>query len=78
MALLSNILREILTLVGTPLLVRLLGPLAPISCGGASTMDTTLPVIARYAGREWIFISIVHAMILDFSVPFWVILFCSL
>ncbi len=77
-ALLSNILREILTLVGTPLLVRLLGPLAPISCGGSSTMDTTLPVIARYAGREWIFISIVHAMILDFSVPFWVILFCSL
>ena len=77
-ALLSNILREILTLVGTPLLVRLLGPLAPISCGGASTMDTTLPIIARYAGRDWIFVSIVHAMILDFSVPFWVIIFCTL
>ena len=77
-ALLSNILREILTLVGTPLLVRLLGPLAPISCGGASTMDTTLPIIARYAGRDWIFISIVHAMVLDFSVPFWVIFFCTL
>lgn len=76
--LLSNILREILTLVGTPLLVRLLGPLAPISCGGASTMDTTLPIIARYAGRDWIFISIVHAMVLDFSVPFWVIFFCTL
>ena len=66
------------TLVGTPLLVRLLGPLAPISCGGASTMDTTLPIIARYAGRDWIFVSIVHAMILDFSVPFWVIFFCTL
>ncbi len=77
-ALLSNILREILPLVGTPLLVRLLGPLAPISCGGASTMDTTLPIIARYAGRDWIFVSIVHAMILDFSVPFWVIFFCTL
>ena len=77
-ALLSNILREILTLVGTPLLVRLLGPLAPISCGGASTMDTTLPISARYAGRDWIFVSIVHAMILDFSVPFWVIFFCTL
>ena len=77
-ALLSNILREILTLVGTPLLVRLLGPLAPISCGGASTMDTTLPIIARYAGRDVIFISIVHAMVLDFSVPFWVIFFCTL
>ena len=77
-ALLSNILREILTLVGTPLLVRLLGPLAPISCGGASTMDTTLPIIARYAGRDWIFVSIVHAMFLDFSVPFWVVFFCTL
>ena len=77
-ALLSNILREILTLGGTPLLVRLLGPLAPISCGGASTMDTTLPIIARYAGRDWIFVSIVHAMILDFSLPFWVIFFCTL
>ena len=77
-ALLSNILREILTLVGTPLLVRLLGSLAPISCGGASTLDTTLPIIARYAGRDWIFVSIVHAMILDFSVPFWVIFFCTL
>ena len=77
-ALLSNILREILTLVGTPLLVRLLGPLAPISCGGASTMDTTLPIFARYAGRDWFFVSIVHAMILDFSVPFWVIFFCTL
>lgn len=77
-ALISNIMREILTLLFTPLLVRLLGPLAPISCGGASTMDTTLPIITRYAGREWIFVSIVHAMILDFSVPFWVIFFCTL
>ncbi|MDO5484264.1 MAG: lysine exporter LysO family protein [Desulfovibrionaceae bacterium] len=77
-ALLANILRELFTLLCAPLLVRWLGPLAPISCGGASTMDTTLPVIARYSGREWIFVSIVHAMVLDFSVPFWVTLFCSL
>jgi uncharacterized membrane protein YbjE (DUF340 family) len=41
-------------------------------------MDTTLPVITRYCGKEWIFVSIVHAMILDFSVPFWVIFFCTL
>ncbi|MBQ3059090.1 MAG: lysine exporter LysO family protein [Desulfovibrio sp.] len=77
-ALLANILRELITLLATPLLIRLLGPLAPISCGGASTMDTTLPVIARYCGREWVFISIAHAMVLDFSVPFWVMFFCSL
>ena len=77
-ALISNIARELATLLLTPLLARYLGPLMPITCGGASTMDTTLPVITRYCGKEWIFISIVHAMILDFSVPFWVIFFCTL
>ena len=77
-ALISNIARELITLLLTPLLARHLGPLIPISCGGASTMDTTLPVITRYCGKEWIFVSIVHAMILDFSHPFWVIFFCTL
>ena len=77
-ALLANIFRELFTLVFTPLLVRLLGAPAPIMCGGASTMDTTLPGITRAAGTLWTFPSIVHAMVLDFSVPFWVTLFCSL
>lgn len=77
-ALMSNIMREIVTLLCVPLVVRFVGAPAAISCGGASTMDTTLPVIARYAGREWVFIAIVHAMVLDFSVPFWVIFFCTL
>ncbi|WP_296305580.1 lysine exporter LysO family protein [uncultured Desulfovibrio sp.] len=76
-SLMANILRELITLVFAPLLVRWISPLAPISCGGASTMDTTLPVIARCAGQQWVFVSIVHAMILDFSVPFWVTFFCT-
>lgn len=77
-ALLANIMRELLTLLCAPLLVRFWGPLAPISCGGASTMDTTLPTIARHSGKEWIFVSILHAMTLDFTVPFWVLFFCGL
>ena len=77
-ALISNILRELFTLLFTPLLVRFMGPTAAISCGGASTVDTTLPVITRYAGNQWVFISIVHALVLDFSVPFWGTFFCSI
>lgn len=76
-ALMANILRELITLIFAPLLVRWISPLAPISCGGASTMDTTLPVITRCAGQQWVFVSIVHAMIIDFSVPFWVTFFCT-
>ena len=77
-ALMANITRELLTFVAAPVIVRFLGPECLISCGGASTMDSTLPTVARHAGVQWTFISIVHAMLLDFSVPFLVPFFCSL
>lgn len=77
-ALLANIMRELLVLALAPFLYKYFGA-APLVCaGGCTTSDTTLPVIARYAGSAWIFPAIFHAMILDFSVPFWVTLFCSL
>ena len=46
-ALTTNIIREIITLLGAAVLVRCFGKLAPICSGGATTMDTTLPVITR-------------------------------
>ena len=46
-ALLSNIIREIIALLCAPLLVRYFGRLAPISAGGATTMDTTLPMLRK-------------------------------
>lgn len=77
-ALLANILREIITLLGAPLLVRYFGRLAPISVGGATTMDTTLPIITQTSGNDFIIVSIFHGFIVDFSVPFLVTFFCSL
>ena len=77
-ALMANMTRELLTFAAAPLIVRLLGPECLISCGGASTMDSTLPTVVRHAGVQWTFISIIHAMLLDFSVPFLVPFFCSL
>lgn len=77
-ALLANICREILTLLGAPLLAKYFGKLAPISVGGATTMDTTLPIITRYSGESFIIVSIFHGFCVDFSVPFLVTFFCSL
>lgn len=77
-ALLSNIIREIIALLFAPLLVKYFGPLAPISVGGATTMDTTLPIIARVSGKEYVVISIFHGCLTDFSVPFLVTMFCSI
>lgn len=77
-ALLANIAREILTLLLAPLLVRWFGCLAPIAAGGATTADTTLPIITRTAGEEFVALSIYHGFVVDFSVPFLVTLWCSL
>ena len=77
-ALIANVIRELYVLLFTPLIIKYFGHLAPICAGGATTMDTTLPVITRFAGKDMVFISIVHAIIVDFSVPFFVGFFCSL
>lgn len=77
-ALAANIIREIITLLGAPLLVCWFGKLAPICAGGATTMDTTLPVITRFSGKEFVVTSLFHGFIVDFSVPFLVTFFCKL
>ena len=76
-ALMANIMREIMALLGAPLFVKYFGRLSPIGAGGATTMDTTLPIITRYSGKDLVFISIFHGIIVDFTVPFFVSFFCS-
>lgn len=75
-ALLANIIREMLTLLGAPLMARWFGPLAPISAGGATTMDTTLPILSQTVGQRYIALSIYHGFVVDFTVPFLVSWWC--
>ena len=77
-ALTANIIREILTLLAAPLMVRYFGRLAPICAGGATTMDTTLPIITRYSGKDLVFVAIIHGFVVDFTVPFFVTFFCTI
>ena len=77
-ALFSNVFRELLTLLLAPLLVRYLGPLAPIAAGGATTMDVTLPAILNASGKEYLVPAIYHGFVCDFSVPILVTLFIEL
>lgn len=65
MALLSNVFREMLSIVIMPLVVRYFGKLAAIAPGGATTMDTTLPIVVRYAGSEMSVISFVSGFTLS-------------
>lgn len=69
-ALVSNIIREVFTLLFTPLLVKHFGKLAAIASGGATSMDTTLPIISKYTGREFAVISVFSGAVLTILVPF--------
>lgn len=77
-ALLSNIIREMMSLVGAPLIRKYFGQLAPISAAGVNSMDVLLPSITRCSGKEVIPIAIFHGILIDLSVPFFVNLFCNL
>lgn len=76
-ALLANVIRELLGIVGAPLLARI-SPLSPIAAAGCSSCDISLPVIARWSGEGMVPLSILHGVVLDMSVPVLVTFFCAL
>lgn len=77
-ALLANIMRELTAILMAPLLMKYFGAPSAIAIGGATTADTTLPVITNACGREWTPTAIWNGIITDFSVPFMVGALCAL
>lgn len=69
LALASNIFREIFTLLFAPLLTKIFGKYALVASGGATAMDTTLPVIIHNSGKSFIVIAIFSGLVLTFLVP---------
>lgn len=77
-ALISNIIRELITLIFTPLFVRYFGNLSAIASAGATSMDTTLPVITLYSGKEYAITSVFHGTVLTILVPVIVVTILSI
>ncbi len=69
-ALVSNIIRELSTIMLAPLYVHLGGPYAPICTAGATSMDTVLPFILQATSPQYAVVSVYHGIVLTFFVPF--------
>lgn len=69
-ALLSNIMREIACLVFTPVMLRFFGLLGPVFAGGATSNDSSLPIIAKFCGERYAIIAIFTGVVLTLAVPF--------
>lgn len=68
-ALISNISRELISLLMAPVLVKTFGKMSPIASAGATSMDTTLPVITRFSGKEYALIALFSGIVLTILVP---------
>lgn len=72
-----NFLRELLTILTISLTVKI-DKYAPIALGGATTMDTTLPVIVRYCGSDALITSFSSGFALSVTAPFTIIAIATL
>jgi uncharacterized membrane protein YbjE (DUF340 family) len=72
-----NFLRELLTIVTISLTVKI-DKYAPIALGGATTMDTTLPVIVRYCGSDSLIAAFSSGFTLSMAAPFTIMAIAAL
>jgi uncharacterized membrane protein YbjE (DUF340 family) len=77
LAFLTNVFRELLTVMILPLVARCFGSLAAIAPGGATTMDVTLPLVKESGGEAVVIPAFVSGAILSTLVPILVPLFLS-
>ncbi len=77
-ALLVNLLRELTTIVCAPLLSRMFGRYAATSLGGATSIDTSLPVIMKTDGNVISTVAVYSGMFFTIAVPLILSLLLSL
>lgn len=68
-AFLTNVFRELIAVISIPLLAKYLNDYSAIAPAGATSMDTTLPLISRYTRPEIVVVSFINGAILSALVP---------
>ncbi|MHB8156843.1 MAG: LysO family transporter [Desulfocucumaceae bacterium] len=69
LAFLTNVFREIIAFIIIPLLATRFTGVVAVAPGGATTMDTTLPLIARVTDPETAIVAVVNGLVLSSLVP---------
>jgi uncharacterized membrane protein YbjE (DUF340 family) len=75
---LANLTREIFTIIFYPLVIKRVPKELAVSMGGATTMDSTLPVLVKFGGKEITIIAFIHGFILTAIAPFLISLIAQL
>lgn len=78
LAFLSNVMRELLAIVSIPLIAKWIGYMEAVAPGGATAMDTTLPIVTQYTDSKTAVLSFVSGVLLSSMVPLLVSLIIGL
>jgi len=78
LAFLTNVIRELMAFILIPVLAVKMSKLMAVAPGGATTMDTTLPVISRATDADTTIIALVNGTSLSLLVPLLVPVLISL
>lgn len=68
-AFLSNVFREVLAIIFIPLISNKIGSLEAVAIGGATSMDSVLPIINKYNSNRVSIISVYSGLIISLIVP---------
>ncbi len=77
-AFITNVIREMMAFLFIPIVAKKLTPYTAICIGGATTMDTTLPLITKSTNEKYALVSFIHGGVLSFLVPVLVPFFASI
>jgi len=77
-AFLANVFRELMAFILIPFLAMHVGKIVAIAPGGATTMDSTLPMIAKMTDTPTAMIAFISGLILTTMVPFLIPLLLTL
>lgn len=70
MGFLVNLAREIFTIIGYSFIIKKFPKDMALTIGGGTTMDSTLPIIVKFGGKDIMILSFVHGFILTLLIPF--------
>lgn len=73
----ANFLRELFTILTASVMVKV-DKYAPTASGGATAMDTTLPIIVRYCGSDTLITAFSSGFVLSVIAPFMIVAIASL
>lgn len=77
-ALLTNVFREVLAFILTPLIPKILPPITGLGPAGATAMDTLLPLISKSSGSGFTVPALVSGIIISSSVYLFVPIFIEI